>query len=323
MRRWFRAPVLVWAFTTHAAGAWLSERRAPSSEESLSPEGRGREARSPRSRASSPTLPKREGESRGHGEGRDGPSDSAPPKGGPRTIGARRLLRGSHPREGRRTFPRGKRGARRTEVVSPCGGIERGNPFALRASARKRSLGNQDQMPASGKRSHGPFVRAGEGRMLERACPCVASGLQKSTSSIGPAWRVRPRSGRADDGLAFHPLPISRAPKGTGDKDGGSGPGLRGRSEGEADAGIGAGDASPEPVTSHVASPSREERCARPAASRPRVREMVVVDGRRFGSWKPVRGHARVGGGGLGPLGASISVPARATRDGRTGYAGG
>lgn len=140
-------------------------------------------------------------------------------------FGARRLLRGSHPREGRRTFPRGKRGAHHTEVVSPCEGNERGNPFALEALARKRILGNQDGA------SFGETLRTS--LECERARVGCSNGRARVSHQVCRSRRAapdhhdafRPRSERVDEGLAFHPPPISRAPKGRGDKDGGSGPG--------------------------------------------------------------------------------------------------
>jgi len=96
----------------------------------------------------------------------------------------------------------------------------------------------ETRSPASGKRFARPFVRAGEGRMSERACPCVASGCRSRRAAPDRHDASRPRSERVDDGLATHPLPISRAPKGRGDKDGGSGPSQRGGDAGgETDAG--------------------------------------------------------------------------------------
>jgi hypothetical protein len=231
--------------------------------------------------------------------------------------GARRLLRGSHPRCGRRTFPRGKRGAHRTRDRSPCGGDEWGNPFAL-AAARfpTREAGDLDhQGPGTGKR----FARPS----CERARVGCSSGRARASYQVAEVdeqhqtatTRIALEAKRVHGGLATPPPPISRVPKGRGEKDGGSGPARAGKRPGGNErptrgwrrgCWLGAGDASPEPSTSCGAPLSRVGRRARPAAGEPRVREVVVVDGRRFGSWTPIRGHARVGESGLGPLGARL-----------------
>lgn len=179
--------------------------------------------------------------------------------------GARRLLRGSHPRLGRRTFPRGKRGARRTRDRTPCEGNERGNPFAL-AAARSTLTGQActlgNQAPASGKRSARPFVRAGEGRMLERACPCVASGCRSRRAAPDRQGTPRPRSearGRRPSHSPTSDLPGTERARGKRRRIGARESGAAAQGNERPTRGwrrgcwFGAGDASPEPDTSQDA----------------------------------------------------------------------
>lgn len=296
-------------------------------EESLSPERRGRVARCPRSRALAPKAIS------GSRRRRRRCLRSAPPRGGPRAPVRGGSCVARIPDAGVVPSREGSAALTAREIVLRAEGTS-----GVTCSPSRQHISDEGGVrPGSPGAGHGEtlrtsLVRAGEGRMLERACPCVVSGCRSRRAAPDRHDAHRPRSearARRPSHSPTSDLPGTERARGKrtadrGPRERGSGPEeTNGRREGgEEDAGSVPG-MHPRSRAPRAALHSRGwggVRVPRPESlgfeKWSSSMEGASGRGSRFAVTRG-SGKAVLVLSGLG------SAPAKANRQGRAGYAGG